>query len=378
MYAEKIQMNIGLLGYGTVGRGVYKQCLENGINVKYILVRDKNKKLDVDSILCEDINEIVNDKEIDTVVECIGGNNPAFDYASLVLKNKKNFVSANKKMLVTYLKEINDLALENNVSLLYSSACGGGIPVLSEIKRIENCDSILKISGIMNGTSNYILDRMYNENLDFIDVLKSAQELGYAEKDPSDDINGVDSANKLILASLLGFNKAFKLDDIFVSGIKNINKKDISYFKENGYKCVLLASATKINDRFVLKVVPSIFKNDIFSNISLNNNCFMVESKNLDKLYLIGQGAGSMPTASNVLKDLLVNDTYAKKIDDFELCDYDILPCAYYIRGSVNGDCVYKMIDENSYISKKISINMLRKIIKDDDFVCEVIDDKGL
>ena len=113
-------MNIGLLGYGTVGRGVYKQCLENGINVKYILVRDKNKKLDVDSILCEDINEIVNDKEIDTVVECIGGNNPAFDYASLVLKNKKNFVSANKKMLVTYLKEINDLALENNVSLLYS------------------------------------------------------------------------------------------------------------------------------------------------------------------------------------------------------------------------------------------------------------------
>ena len=104
----------------------------------------------------------------------------------------------------------------------------------------------------------------------------------------------------------------------------------------------------------------------------------MVESKNLDKLYLIGQGAGSMPTASNVLKDLLVNDTYAKKIDDFELCDYDILPCAYYIRGSVNRDYVYKMIDENSYISKKISINMLRKIIKDDDFVCEVIDDKGL
>ena len=230
----------------------------------------------------------------------------------------------------------------------------------------------------MNGTSNYILDRMYNENLDFVDILKSAQELGYAEKDPSDDINGVDSANKLILASLLGFNKAFKLDDIFVSGIKNINKNDISYFKENGYKCVLLASATKINDSFVLKIVPSIFKNDIFSNISLNNNCFMVESKNLDKLYLIGQGAGSMPTASNVLKDLLVNDTYAKKIDDFELCDYDILPCAYYIRGSVNRDYVYKMIDENSYISKKISINMLRKIIKDDDFVCEVIDDKGL
>ena len=364
-------MNIGLLGYGTVGKGVYKECLENDIKVKYILVKDKNKKLDVDSILTEDINEIVEDKEIDVVVECIGGNNPAFDYASLALKNKKKFVSANKKMLVTYLKEINDLAIQNNSPLLYSSACGGGIPILNEIKRIEKCDSILEILGIMNGTSNYILDRMYNEGLEFKDVLKSAQDLGYAEKVPSDDINGIDTANKVILASLLGFNKAYKLNDIFVLGIKNINKKDVSYFKKEDYKCVLLASAT--NNQ--LKVVPTILKDSIFSNINLNNNCFMLKTKNLNKLYLIGQGAGSFPTASNILKDILSNDNYVKKIDEFSKCDYNISPCAYYIRGSINEEYVDRRIDENSYITKKISINVLRNIIKDDDFVCEVRDD---
>ena len=368
-------MNIGLLGYGTVGKGVYKQCLENDIKVKYILVRDKNKKLDVDSILTEDINEIVNDKEVDVVVECIGGNNPAFDYASLALKNKKKFISANKKMLVTYLKEINDLAIQNNSPLLYSSACGGGIPILSEIKKMESCDTVLEVDGIMNGTSNYILDRMYNEDLEFKDVLKSAQDLGYAEKDPSDDINGVDTANKVILASLLGFNKAFKLNDVFVLGIKNINKKDVFYFKKEGYKCVLLGSAIKEDDKYMLKVVPTILKDNIFSNIRLNNNCFMLRSKNLNKLYLIGQGAGSLPTAANVLKDILSNDNYVKKIDDFSLCDYNILPCAYYIRGSVFEEYVDKRIDEDSYITKKISINILKNIIKDDDFVCEVRDD---
>ena len=368
-------MNIGLLGYGTVGKGVYTLCKKNNINIKYILVRDKNKKLDVDSILTDDINEIVNDEDVDSIVECIGGNNPAFDYVSLALKNKKKVVSANKKMLVTYLKEINDLANENKVSLLYSSACGGGIPILSEIKKIVDADEIHKIMGIMNGTSNYILDRMYDENLEFNDILKSAQDLGYAEKDPSDDIGGVDTANKVVLASLLGFDKAFKLSDLFILGINNINKSDISFFKENGYKCVLLGSGIKESDSYQLKVIPTIFKENIFSNIKLNNNCFMINSSNLNNLYLIGQGAGSLPTASNVIKDLLSNDLYNKEIKAFEKCNYDILPSTFYIRGSINEEYVYKKISDNAYLTKKITINELKKIITDSDFVCEVYDD---
>ncbi len=368
-------MNIGLLGYGTVGKGVYTLCKKNNINVKYILVRDKNIKLDVDSIISDDINEIVSDKDIDCVVECIGGNNPAFEYVALALKNKKKVVSANKKMLVTYLKEINDLANEYSAPLLYSSACGGGIPILSEIKKIKESDDIHKIMGIMNGTSNYILDRMYDENFEFIDVLKSAQDLGYAEKDPSDDIGGVDSANKVVLASLLGFNKAFKLDDLFVLGINNIDKNDITYFKENGYKCVLLGSGIKDNDSYQLKVIPTIFKNNIFSSIKLNNNCFMVNSSSLNNLYLIGQGAGSLPTASNVIKDLLSKDSYNKEIKSFEKCNFDILPSTYYIRGNINEKYVYKKISDNAYLTKKITINELKTIITDSDFVCEVYDD---
>lgn len=368
-------MNIGLLGYGTVGKGVYTLCKANNINVKYILVRDKNKKLDVDSILVDDINKIVDDEQIDCVVECIGGNNPAFDYVTLAIKHHKKVVSANKKMLVTYLKEINDLANENKVDLLYSSACGGGIPILSEIKRIKECDNISKIMGIMNGTSNYILDRMYDENLEFKDVLKSAQDLGYAEKDPSDDIGGVDTANKVVLASLLGFNSAFKLEDLFVLGINNIDKKDVSYFKTNDYKCVLLGSGIKTNGDYQLKVIPTIFKNNIFSSVKLNNNCFMVNSSSLNNLYLIGQGAGSLPTASNVIKDLLSNDSYNIKIDTFEKCNFDILPNKYYIRGNINEKYIDKKIDDDSYITKKISINELKTIIDKDDFVCEVYDD---
>ncbi len=368
-------MNIGLLGYGTVGKGVYTLCKKNNINVKYILVKDKNKKIDVHSIITDDINEIVNDKDIDCIVECIGGNNPAFDYVSLALKNKKKVVSANKKMLVTYLKEINDLANENNAPLLYSSACGGGIPILSEIKKINESDSINKIMGIMNGTSNYILDRMYDENLEFDDVLKSAQDLGYAEKDPSDDIGGVDSANKVVLASLLAYDKAFKLNDLFVLGINNINKSDISYFKENGYKCVLLGSGIKEKDFYQLKVIPTIFKNNIFSNIKLNNNCFAINSLSLNDLYLIGQGAGSLPTASNVIKDLLSLDSYNKEIKSFEKCNFDILPATFYIRGGINEEYVAEKISDNAYLTKKITINELKKIIKDSDFVCEVYDD---
>ena len=196
-------MVIGILGYGVVGRGVYKIASKNNIKVKRILERNISDPI----LQTNSIEDIVDDPEIDTVVECLGGDDIPFKYCAKALRSGKNVVTSNKKMLVKYLKEINDLAIENNVSLLYSSACGGCIPVLHEINRIANIDMIISVAGIMNGTSNYILDQMYTNNLDFDIALKQAQDLGYAEKDPSDDIDGIDSANKLVLASLLSFDK---------------------------------------------------------------------------------------------------------------------------------------------------------------------------
>lgn len=347
-------MIIGILGYGVVGRGVYKIALKNNIEVKKIL--EKNK-VDVD-IVVDSIDDIVNDLEIDTVVECMGGDDVPFNFCAKVLKSGKNLVTSNKKMLVKYLKELNDLAIENNVSLLYSSACGGTIPVLHEINRVADIDKIVSISGIMNGTSNYILDQMYTNDLDFDIALKQAQELGYAEKDPSDDIDGVDSANKLILASLLSFDKAYKLDDLFIKGIRHIKKEDMEFFKNNGYRCILLGK----NNNDCLTVMPTLIKSGPYFNISLNNNCFMIEGEDLGKVYLIGQGAGSLPTASNVVRDLKdISNSFNRSINKFELPDYDNEKGTYYIRGK---GFVYG-----------VSINELKKMIKDDDFICEVLDD---
>ncbi len=366
-------MKIAILGYGTVGKGVYKLSKQNDINVKYVLVRDFNKKIDVDCLITNNIDEIVNDKDVDTIVECIGGDDIPFEYCKKAILNKKNVVSSNKKMLVKYLKQLNELAILNDVSLLYSSACGGGIPILHEINRVASIDEITQIKGIMNGTSNYILDKMHSENVSFKDALKKAQELGYAEKDPSDDIDGVDSANKLILACLLAFNKAYKLNDIFVRGIRNIDIKDIEFFKSFGYKCVLLAS-------FVdgcLKVVPTIFRYSIFSNIHVNNNCFMLEGKDLGTQYFIGQGAGSLPTASNVIRDLKdINNSFSIKVEDYAYPNYLNEYAKYYIRTSyLDEQYIETKLDNNTFITKKINIDTLKKIINDDDFICEVSDD---
>ncbi len=364
---------IAILGYGTVGKGVYTLAKQNDIAIKYVLVRDLNKKIDVDCLISDDIDEIVNDKDVDTIVECIGGDDIPYGYCKKAILNKKNVVSSNKKMLVKYLKELNELAISNNVSLLYSSACGGGIPILHEINRVSNVDEIVKIMGIMNGTSNYILDKMYYENIGFNDALKNAQELGYAEKDPSDDIDGIDTGNKLILTCLLGLKKAYKLDEIFIKGIRNIDIKDMEFFKGDNSKIVLLASY----ENGCLKVVPTSFRYSMFTNIYGNNNCFMIKGKDLGNQYFIGQGAGSFPTASNVIRDLKdIDNSFSVKINDYVSPNYSNDFARYYIRTSnLNRDYLQIKIDDDAYITRAINIETLKKIINDDDFVCEVRDD---
>lgn len=368
-------MKIALLGYGTVGKGVEILAKKNNIELSYILVRNKEKV--VKANMTDSIDEIVN-SDVDVVVECLTGIEPAFTYASKAISNGKHVISANKKMLVKHFKELNDLASENNVSLLYSASCGGGIPWISNLNNVSNIDEILSFKGIMNGTSNYILDRLNKEDSDFNDVLKDAQDLGYAEKDPSDDIDGIDTANKTVLSAIIAFNKEFKLDDVYIKGIRNITKQDIQYFKENGYKCVLLGKGIKKEDKYKLSVLPTLFKEGTFKSISSNNNCFMLEGNDLGLQYYVGQGAGSLPTASNIIRDLnLLSNPYKAITVSKGQIDLDIEANKYYVRTSKNIDknIIDKVISDDAYITKNISLLKLKEFVDDNDLVCEVSDD---
>lgn len=368
-------MKIGLLGYGTVGKGVEVLAKKNNMELSYILVRNKEKILKDN--MTDDINVILN-SDVDVVVECLTGIEPAYTYVSKALASGKSVVSANKKMLVNHFKELNDLANKNNLSLLYSAACGGGIPWLPNLSNVSGIDEIISFKGIMNGTSNYILDRLYKEDIDFKDVLKDAQDLGYAEKDPSDDIDGIDTANKTILSAIIGFKKEFKLEDVFISGIRNITKSDIDYFKSTGCKCVLLGKGVKNEDKYTLSVLPTLIKEGTFKSIESNNNCFMLEGNDLGVQYYVGQGAGSLPTASNIIRDInLLSNPYKANTKEKGLIDLDNTLNKYYMRTSKKLDesIIDKVISDNTYITKDISLKLLKEIIDKDDFVCEVNDD---
>jgi len=367
-------MNIAILGYGTVGKGVEKMAYENNINVSHILMRE------IDPItkdnMTSDLDKMLNDNSLDVVIECIGGDEPAFTYVRKALEKGINVISSNKKMIAKHYGELINLANKNNVSFLFSSACGGAIPFLPELYRIANSDNLKGFKGIINGTSNYILNKMYYENLDFSIALKKAQELGYAESDPSDDIDGVDTANKLVLAMGVGFNALVKLEDIFVRGIRNYNLEDLEFVKNNGYHCCLMAKADK---DYHLSVMPRFIKDkSVFFNIRDNYNCLYIEADNLGSLSLIGQGAGSLPTASNVIRDIkmLANQyklNFKQDIKPNDDSDYG----TYYLRTCKNIDNKYIKDDlgDGKYITSKISISELRELIDSNDFVGEIIDD---
>lgn len=368
-------MKIALLGYGTVGKGVEILANKNNIELSYILVRNKDKI--VKENMTDDINIILN-SDVDVIVECLTGIEPAYAYVSNAILKGKHVVSANKKMLVNKFKELNDLATLNNVSLLYSASCGGGIPWLANLNNVSNIDEILSFKGIMNGTSNYILDRLDKEDSDLDCVLKDAQDLGYAEKDPSDDIDGIDTANKTVLSAIISFKKEFKLEDVYIKGIRNISKEDIKYFKTKGYKCVLLGKGVKREDKYKLSVLPTLFKEGTFKSINSNNNCFSLEGKDLGIQYYIGQGAGSLPTASNIIRDLnLINTPYKVQTNEIGIIDLNIESNKYYLKTNkqIDENIIDEVISDNTYITKNISLEELKNIVDDKDLLCEVNND---
>ncbi len=295
-------MKIAILGMGTIGSGVYELAKNvSGISVKRTL--DIRKWMD-DMTL--DIMDIVNDPEIEAVVETMGGIDPTFDYAMKCLNAGKHYVTANKHLVSEYIMELKEAAEKNGVCLMFSAACGGGIPILKNLYDAQNVDEIKAVGGILNGTTNYILDRMQTEGMDYQQALSEAQALGYAERDPASDVDGLDAQRKIILACAVAYAMAPVSKDIPTAGIRTISIDDIQYFKENGLCARLIASGYKTDGGVSASVEVHLFREDQAEcAIHKNVNYAWYEGAASGRFSFAGQGAGKYPTAANVIQDLI-------------------------------------------------------------------------
>lgn len=383
-------MKIGLLGHGTVGSGVRKIIDEKNtkeiseLEISKILVR--YEKDITDQRMTVDIHDIVDDPDIDVVVECIGGDEPAFSYVQAALFNGKHVVTSNKKMLVNHLGELLETARTRGVSLKYEAACGGGIPWMSNLDRTKRIDDIESFRGIFNGTTNYILSKMSDEGSEFVVALKEAQDCGYAEFDPSDDIDGMDTAYKVVLSSCKCFGILANIQDIDIYGIRHISAKDIAYACKHGYVCKLIGSGVKSDRSVSGTVIPTFIpKQNIFATIPANFNAIESDSKTLGKMTYVGQGAGSYPTAHAVVQDLIdlvLHQDTEVSFGESVCVDNKSRVSSFYVH-SVNlnrmEEVIEERIDEDTCITKRMSFVELASVMKtlEDDavFVAEVMHD---
>ena len=306
------KIKIGLIGLGTVGSGVFK-TLKNFENIEIvkIAVKNINKKRAIEgldsSIMTDDAYKIVNDPEIDIVAELIGGIEPAFDLISTAIKNGKHIVTANKELLAKRGEDIFKLAEEHNRVILYEAAIAGGIPIIMPVKTILAGNEITHIEAILNGTTNYILTKMDVQKASYVDVLKEAQELGYAEADPTGDVEGFDAAYKIATLASITFHKRIDIQKVYREGITKIRAKDMEAANDLGYKIKLIASADiDENGNADVRVHPMLVsKKSTLAHIDYVTNAVMLKGHPVGSITLSGPGAGEFPTASSVVGDIL-------------------------------------------------------------------------
>lgn len=303
------KIKIGIIGLGTVGQGVVKVLSKfDDIEIVAAAVKNINKKRDVEvKKITNDPFDIVNDENIDIVVEVAGGVNIK-DALICAMKNKKHIVTANKELLAKHGAEICDCARENKVAILYEAAVAGGIPIIMPIKQSLKANDFTSVAGILNGTTNYILTKMEEENLSYDQCLKKAQELGFAETDPTNDVEGFDAMFKIAILANIVFNKRIDVSKIYHEGITKISSLDIQIANELGYKIKLIAQAKRVenSDDLDIRVHPMFVKKEnAISEIKNATNAVQLEGFPVDKVMFVGPGAGEFPTASSVVGDIL-------------------------------------------------------------------------
>lgn len=319
---ENSKIKIGLIGLGTVGSGVFK-TLKNFDNVEVtkIAVRNKNKKRNIEgldeNIITDNAYDVVNDPEIQIVAELVGGVEPAFDLIKTAIKNGKHIVTANKELLAKHGEELFNFAEENNKVVLYEAAIAGGIPLIMPIKTILAGNKITKIKAILNGTTNYILTKMDVQNASYADVLKEAQELGYAEANPKGDVEGFDAAYKITTLATIAFGKRIKIENVYREGITKISPDDMAAANEMGYKIKLIASAELSEDgKADVRVHPMLVpKTKTLAHIDYVTNAVSLSGHPVGDVTLSGPGAGEFPTASSVVGDILAIASEIGKTD---------------------------------------------------------------
>ncbi|MDK9866268.1 homoserine dehydrogenase [Staphylococcus sp. IPLA37010] len=313
------ELNVALLGLGTVGSGVVKIIEENreqiketmnkDINIKHILVRDKSRSRPINVSkyhLTEDIDEILNDDSIDIIVEVMGGIEPTVDWLKRALSEKKHVITANKDLLAVHLNVLEELAQKNDVALKYEASVAGGIPIVNAINNGLNANNISKFMGILNGTSNFILSKMTQEETSFKDALDEAQRLGFAEADPTDDVEGIDAARKVVITSYLSFNQVINLADVDRHGISDVELSDIKVADELGYKIKLIGKGTYENSQVQASVAPTLVnKSHQLASVEDEFNAIYVIGDAVGETMFYGKGAGSLATGSAVVSDLL-------------------------------------------------------------------------
>lgn len=316
---KKESLSVGIIGFGTVGTGTVKILLNNrdiiyektGLDVRLKRIADLDIERDrgikvPDGVLTTEADDIINDEEIDIVIELIGGIHPAKEFILRAIRNKKHVVTANKALLATEGNEIFAEAEKNGVSIGFEASVAGGIPIIKVMREGLVANRIINIYGIINGTSNYILTKMTEEGKDFSVALKEAQELGYAEADPTFDIEGIDSAHKLTILSSLAYGIPLSYNDVYKEGITRITPEDIDFAKELGYKIKLLAITKAVDDEVEMRVHPTMIPhNYMISKVDGVYNAIYVEGDAVGSTLYYGRGAGDMPTGSAVVADVV-------------------------------------------------------------------------
>lgn len=397
-------ISVAVLGYGTVGSGVVEVINKNHssitkragqeIKVKYVLDLRDFPGDPVQEILVHDYNVILKDPEVKIVVEVLGGINPAYGFVKNALESGKSVATSNKELVASHGAELLKIAKENGVNFLFEASVGGGIPIIRPINQSLTADEITEITGILNGTTNYILSKMTDEGSDFASVLKIAQDKGYAEKNPEADVEGYDACRKIAILTSLASGKQVDFEDIYTEGITKITESDIKYAKAMGGAIKLLGTSKKINNKIYSMVAPFIVdKNHTLYNVNGVFNGIFIHGNMLGETMFYGKGAGKLPTASAVVADVVDaskhQGTNIMTIWDEEkitLGDVNSFECKFFVRvkdtntkadvenafGAVSYVDIEDVAGEIAFLTEKISESEFKEKIKSLDLIYRI------